>query len=442
MFMGSFPFQATQLDVDAGTITDQFVSPNTLFNSSKWGTKQDTLISGTNIKTINSNSLLGSGDIVISGGTWGSITGTLSTQTDLQTALNLKANLSGAGFTGPVSVTSASATSFSVGRLGSTTPVLNIDSSTALQIGGVSILGGVTGGTTSITATDSGANHTLRLASKGNGGVVVASVGGSVFLQAFASTRYTVNNHQHVFTSGTSSNGSDVRFGYTGSADTNLTTTVEAPSVLFNLAQTRQHATGAITLQRDFRIAPSTHSFVGASTITNAAGFSVDNAPVAGANATITRSSTIFSNGAAVGSGVVDSYGLNVSANTGATRNWAARFPGQLVFASATPTIAAGVGAGTTPTISIAGTVEGGVITLTTGTLPTLSAVVATVTNANAFPTGSSVVITPANANAALLSGTSMVFTVGSTSSWTLNSGSVALTDATSYLWNYIVIGY
>ena len=34
--------------------------------------------------------------------TWGTITGTLSTQTDLQSALNLKANLSGATFTGSV----------------------------------------------------------------------------------------------------------------------------------------------------------------------------------------------------------------------------------------------------------------------------------------------------------------------------------------------------
>ena len=55
--------------------------------------KQDTLVSGTNIKTINSTSLLGSGDIVIaSGGAWGSITGTLSNQTDLQTALDAKQN--------------------------------------------------------------------------------------------------------------------------------------------------------------------------------------------------------------------------------------------------------------------------------------------------------------------------------------------------------------
>lgn len=55
--------------------------------------KQDTLVSGTNIKTINNESLLGSGNINISGGgspVWGNITGTLSDQTDLQNALNGK----------------------------------------------------------------------------------------------------------------------------------------------------------------------------------------------------------------------------------------------------------------------------------------------------------------------------------------------------------------
>lgn len=41
------------------------------------------------------------------GGTWGSITGTLSSQTDLQTALNAKASLSGATFTGLVNSNTA-----------------------------------------------------------------------------------------------------------------------------------------------------------------------------------------------------------------------------------------------------------------------------------------------------------------------------------------------
>jgi hypothetical protein len=52
---------------------------------------QPTLVSGTNIKTINGNSLLGSGDLSITtSASWGSITGTLSSQTDLQSALNGK----------------------------------------------------------------------------------------------------------------------------------------------------------------------------------------------------------------------------------------------------------------------------------------------------------------------------------------------------------------
>ena len=60
--------------------------------------KQDALVSGTNIKTINNESLLGSGNIDIQGGgggaAWGSITGTLSDQTDLANALDAKADKS------------------------------------------------------------------------------------------------------------------------------------------------------------------------------------------------------------------------------------------------------------------------------------------------------------------------------------------------------------
>ncbi len=57
--------------------------------------KQATLVSATNIKTVNGNSLLGSGDINLSSSVaWGNVTGTLSAQTDLQTALNGKANTS------------------------------------------------------------------------------------------------------------------------------------------------------------------------------------------------------------------------------------------------------------------------------------------------------------------------------------------------------------
>lgn len=52
-------------DVDDTTSTNKFVTASDI---TTWNGKQDALVSGTNIKTINSQSLLGSGDIVISGG--------------------------------------------------------------------------------------------------------------------------------------------------------------------------------------------------------------------------------------------------------------------------------------------------------------------------------------------------------------------------------------
>jgi len=81
------PTKTSELTNDSGFITEAALA-----------TKQDTLVSGTNIKTINNQSLLGSGNINIQGGSgsseWGNITGTLSDQADLQTALNSKANTS------------------------------------------------------------------------------------------------------------------------------------------------------------------------------------------------------------------------------------------------------------------------------------------------------------------------------------------------------------
>jgi len=64
-----------------GTLSNQTDLQNAL------DAKQETLVSGTNIKTINGTSVLGSGDLAIE---WGDITGTLSNQTDLQNALDAK----------------------------------------------------------------------------------------------------------------------------------------------------------------------------------------------------------------------------------------------------------------------------------------------------------------------------------------------------------------
>ena len=67
-----------------GAVSDQTDLQSELDN------KQDNLVSGTNIKTLNSTSLLGSGDIITPVPEWGGVIGTLADQVDLQSALNSK----------------------------------------------------------------------------------------------------------------------------------------------------------------------------------------------------------------------------------------------------------------------------------------------------------------------------------------------------------------
>jgi hypothetical protein len=82
----------------------------------------------------------------------------------------------------------------------------------------------------------------------------------------------------------------------TAAADTAITASTEAWAAYFNLSATRQFATGALTNQRALVIRCPTYAFVGASTITNAATVYIDDAPQAGANATITNSYALWVN--------------------------------------------------------------------------------------------------------------------------------------------------
>ena len=116
-------------------------------------------------------------------------------------------------------------------------------------------------------------------------------------------------------------------------------------------------------------------------------------------------------------------------------------FVNQTIQTSAVPTIAAGAGAGTAPTVSISGTGAGGQVNVTTGTLPSLSSIVALATYTQSYPTNSYVVFSPANANAAGLSGVTMVYADSNRTGFSIISGSTALAGATNYLWNYQVVG-
>lgn len=221
-----------------------------------------------------------------------------------------------------VTVTSSVFGALTVGPNGTTNPSFLVDSSAASAANGVKIIGNASGTSPQIITISSNTNEDIALSSKG---------AGTAKIQVGGSNRYSVNNQAHVFGVGTSSTASTVRFQYTGAADTSLTASAEAPSVYFNIGQTRSHSTGAIATQRDFRITPSTHAFGGASTVTTAAAFSVDGAPIAGSNATFTNGAAIYVPGQAVGAGTTNSYGVLVAANSGATNNYAAAFTGGFV---------------------------------------------------------------------------------------------------------------
>lgn len=110
----------------------------------------------------------------------------------------------------------------------------------------------------------------------------------------------------------------------TAPADTAQTASTEVSSVYFNLSATRTYATGALTTQREYRIAAPTYAFAGASTITTAVTFDISGAPVAGTNATITNSyalrvasgAALFSGSVGVGGAPAASAALTVTSTT------------------------------------------------------------------------------------------------------------------------------
>lgn len=112
-----------------------------------------------------------------------------------------------------------------------------------------------------------------------------------------------------------------------------------------------------------------------------------------------------------------------------------------LIGNSSTPTIAAGAGAGTTPTVSVAGNDIAGAITITTGTSPTASAIVATITFNRPYASAPRVILTPRNSNAAVLTGAATVFVNSeTTTTFVINVGSTNLAASRQYIWNFIAI--
>lgn len=123
--------------------------------------------------------------------------------------------------------------------------------------------------------------------------------------------------------------------------------------------------------------------------------------------------------------------------------------PSHFVCAGTVPAIAAGTGAGTTPSVGLNSDSSDtrGLISITTGTTPAVSSTICTITWSTTYTTKRPIIIlTPATATAAALSGNASIFVPpqggpGPYTTFTLQSGSTALTASTLYQWNYVVIG-
>jgi len=240
--------------------------------------------------------------------------------------------IAGNATTGAVNITSSSATAFTVGQNGITNPAIQIDASTASSATGIAVKSNAAGSGALIQTISSATDETLTIQSKGNGsvnvngGVNVTLMSGSYFFASAGSlSQYSFRG----FTAATA-------YTWNGNVDSNLTASSECMSVDFNMSQVKTHLTGNITTQRDIRWRPSTHAFVGASTISDARGVSIDGAPIAGTNATLTSSTALYVGANAVGSGTIASYGMIVNAQSGATNNYAAQFNGSVDMAGST----------------------------------------------------------------------------------------------------------
>lgn len=258
-------------------------------------------------------------------GKWGNTTGTSLVNSGV--LIDASNNISGVGTlsSGAHIVTSNGAQALVAGATGATNPAFTVDASTASSATGLLVKSAAAAGGLALSVQSSGANENLTVNAKGTGTITLGSVSTGAITLSRATTisgALTQTGGASSFTASASSTAATVRYGVTGAADTALTASTEAPGVYFNLGQVRQHATGALTLQRDYRITPSTHAFVAASTLTDAYGAFIDGAPIAGTNATITNSYSLGLGGRALGAGVTNSYGLIVNPNTGATNNF------------------------------------------------------------------------------------------------------------------------
>jgi len=306
------------------------------------------------------------------GGAWGSITGTLSSQTDLQTALDAKLLKAGDTYTtttgNGLDITSSTVTSGNLVSITNTGTAAASDTKTALYVGS-SGANGTSGqdtyairgintntGTTSVnyggyfSATGGTTNYGLGI---GGGNVVLNQSGNQSILKSGGSltvgtsdfnsfglavngvTRMLINGSSGIFTfiTNTANSGSLTAYSYADATRTNQTASTETHFTHWT-PNTTQFATGAMTRLRTFRMNPAIYSFVGSSVIDDAYTLWVAS-PIAGTNATITNNwSAGFDGNVNVASNLIIGTGTVTSANDRVKINGVDDTTGKIIVAN------------------------------------------------------------------------------------------------------------
>jgi hypothetical protein len=126
---------------------------------------------------------------------------------------------------------------------------------------------------------------------------------------------------------------------------------------------------------------------------------------------------------------------------TGANVTLKMKHIGGLTGTGITPTLTAGSGAGTSPTITLVGNDVAGKLTITTGSSPAANAAVATMTYASAYNAAPYPGLTPGNAAAASLAAAAQPYIGSAAGNLTISGGSTALSANTTYVWFYQILG-
>lgn len=197
-----------------------------------------------------------------------------------------------------LSIGNASRTSQRLVRFGQDTAFIDIGS----QVGATSV-----GAIYFNQTTPSGTNYALI----SSGGTTALNATSRVDMRISNSAIYIGTSTNSQFQQDAATTGVPTPFKFTLPNSTNQTASTEALGIDF-VSGTVQHATGALTLQRNYYFRSRTHSFVGASTVAEAFSVYIE-APTAGTNATVTNN---FALGLLAGTATIKMGNLQGSTST------------------------------------------------------------------------------------------------------------------------------